>query len=721
LLLAGAGGWCWWLVLERPRPLAAESCRLTGRRYRRSRFPFPDQLPSLIVHGHFYQPPRENPFLDVVEAEPSAAPFHDWNQRIERECYRAVTAARLTSSDGRIRGIVNTLELISFDVGPTLLEWMEHEARDTYAAILGADRASAARLGGHGNAIAQPYHHTILPLASRRDKETEVRWGIADFKRRFGRDPEGMWLPETAVDDETLDVLAAAGLRFTILAPHQVVDRPARGRPALYRTRGGRTIALGIYDGDLSHRIAFGGALHDAVGWVNQMVASGAALGDDGVLSAATDGETYGHHHKFGEMALARALEEMPRAGWRVENFAAYLARVPATLEVRLVEPSSWSCAHGVERWRSDCGCRIDPSRAWNQAWRAPLRRALERLAGGLHALYEREGRALIRDPWEARDAYGAVVASDAAALHGFALEVACEPHDPDQVARVRELLEMERDALRMFTSCAWFFDDVAGLESQQVLRYAARAISLAGADGRGLEAALLDDLAAAASNDPAAGNGRDVYLRHARPAIPAPARIAAAAVAAAHIDRSHREHYTTAEIDLEGDRVRVIERRTGRRNEYTARVTRPGSTDVSVELTGGDGQVWRLALEQLPERPRQVIHGMLLRTLLPRCLTEDELDTLLTGGATLRGLIRVALIRAVERLATDTSAAAEQLVHDLLDLFSPLEASVPFDAQNAFWRIWPSVAADRRERLAAIGGRLGFSTDSLTRISAHE
>jgi hypothetical protein len=678
-------------------------------------------LPSLIVHGHFYQPPRENPFLDVVEAEPSAAPFHDWNQRIERECYRAVTAARLTSGDGRIRGIVNTLEFISFNFGPTLLEWMEQEARNTYAAILAADRASAARLGGHGNAIAQPYHHTILPLASRHDKETEVRWGIADFKRRFGRDPEGMWLPETAVDDETLDVLAAAGIRFTILAPHQIVERPARGRPALYRTRGGRTIAVCPYDGDLSHRIAFGGALHDAMGWVNQMVASGAALGDDGVLSAATDGETYGHHHKFGEMALARALEEMPRSGWRVENFAAYLARVPATLEVRLVEPSSWSCAHGVERWRSDCGCRIDPNRAWTQAWRAPLRRALEGLAAGLHVLYEREGRENIRDPWEARDAYGAVVASDAPALHRFAQEVASAPDDPETVVRVRELLEMERDALRMFTSCAWFFDDVAGLESQQVLRYAARAISLAGAEGRGLEAAFLDDLAAATSNDPTAGNGRDVYLRHARPAIPAPARIAAAAVAATHINRSHRERYTTAEIDLEGDRVRVIERRTGRRHEYTARVTRPGSTDVSVELTGGDSQAWRLALEHFPERPRQVIHGMLLRTLLPRCLTEDELDTLLTGGATLRGLIRVALIRSIERLATDTSAAAEQLVHDLLDLFSPLEASVPFDAQNAFWRIWPSVVADRRERLAVIGERLGFSTDRLTRISAHE
>ncbi|HSA56933.1 MAG TPA: DUF3536 domain-containing protein [Gemmatimonadaceae bacterium] len=674
-------------------------------------------MPSLIIHGHFYQPPRENPFLDVVEAETSAAPFHDWNQRIERECYRAVAAARLTSASGRIRAIVNALESISFNFGPTLLEWMEHEAKDTYQAILAADRESAARLG-HGNAIAQPYHHTILPLASRRDKTTEVRWGIADFRRRFGRDPEGMWLPETALDDETLDVLAEAGIRFTIAAPRQVKERPPNGRPGLYRTHHGRAIALCVYDGDLSHRIAFGGALHDAMGWAAHMNAQAGTLGPNGLLSAATDGETYGHHHRFGEMALARALEEMRHQGWHVENFASYLARVPATIEVSLVEPSSWSCVHGVERWRANCGCRTDPGRNWTQAWRAPLRTALERLAAGLHAIYEAEGGALIADPWSARDAYGAVVASGPAALRDFARRVTNAPDDPACVARARELLEMERDALRMFTSCAWFFDDIAGLESRQVLRYAARAISLAGGESERLEARFLQDLRAAESNESTEGNGAHVYLRHARPRIPAPIRIAAAAVAAAHIDSTHRDRYTSAEIDLAGNRVSVAERRTGRRHDFTVRVSRPASTDVAVELTGVDGHSWRLTLEDLPERPRHAIHGLLLRTLLPRCLTPDELDELLTGGATLRGLIRVALIRAIEKLATDESAPAEQLVHDLLDLFIPLEANVPFDAQNAFWRIWQSLPGARRERLAAIGERLGFFMQDLSHTS---
>ncbi|NUQ13620.1 MAG: glycoside hydrolase, partial [Gemmatimonadaceae bacterium] len=232
----------------------------------------------IIIHGHFYQPPREDPFLDEVEAEPSAAPFHDWNQRIERECYRAVVAARVTGKDGRIERLVNTLESISFDVGPTLLEWMEREARATYEAIISADRVSADRQGGHGNAIAQPYHHTILPLASRRDKRTEVRWGIADFRRRFGRDPEGMWLPETAVDPETLEVLAEEGIRFTVLAPHQVETPPPQGRPGLFRLGRERSIALFIYRGDSSHAVAFGGALHDGVAWANSLADALAAL-----------------------------------------------------------------------------------------------------------------------------------------------------------------------------------------------------------------------------------------------------------------------------------------------------------------------------------------------------------------------------------------------------------------------------------------------------------
>ena len=380
-------------------------------------------LPSVVIHGHFYQPPREDPFLDEVETEPSAAPFHDWNQRIERECYRAVVAARVSSGDGRIERLVNTLQSISFDVGPTLLEWMEREARATYEAILAADRESADRLGGHGNAIAQPDHHTILPLATRRDKETEVRWGIADFRRRFGREPEGMWLPETAVDVETLEVLAGEGIRFTILAPHQVARVPNGGRPGLCRLPGGAAIAVFVYRGDASHAVAFGGALHDGVAWGNALAGDAAApdvpvaaggsssarrgrktpssvARPETLLSIATDGESYGHHHKFGEMALARALDQLRARDIRIESFGAFLARNPPVDDVELVAPTSWSCAHGVGRWKEDCGCRVDATRNPSQAWRAPLREGLESLAATLHQLYEREARAMPTAPW---------------------------------------------------------------------------------------------------------------------------------------------------------------------------------------------------------------------------------------------------------------------------------------------------------------------------------
>jgi alpha-amylase/alpha-mannosidase (GH57 family) len=435
---------------------------------------------SVVIHGHYYQPPREDPWLDEVPVEPSAAPFHDWNERIEQECYRAIVAARVYGSEGRIARIVNTLASTSFDFGPTLLEWLERKTPDTYAAVLEADRISRGRYDGHGNAIAMPYHHIILPLATRRDKVTEVRWGIADFRRRFGREPTGMWLPETAVDAETLDVLADEGIAFTILAPHQVKHAPASGLPGWYRTSSGRRIALFVYDGPISHDVAFGPLLKDAKAWLARLTAPGKRGKGPRLIAVATDGETYGHHHRFGEVALAWLLQELERRpDVRVENFDAFLARHPPEQEVTLVAPSSWSCAHGVERWRANCGCRMAPERQTQQRWRAPLREALDWLRGELEARFEREGGA--RDP------------------------------------------ELERNALRMFTSCGWFFDDVAGLETVQILKYAARAIELAGADGPRLEAGLLDRLARAESNDPSAGNGRDVYLKLAKHPATAP------------------------------------------------------------------------------------------------------------------------------------------------------------------------------------------------------
>ena len=424
---------------------------------------------SVVIHGHFYQPPREDPWLDRVLPEPSAAPFHDWNERIEHECYGPLVA------NGALKGI-------SFDFGSTLFEWLEQNAPKTYDGVIAADRAT-------GSAIAQPYHHIILPLATRRDKVTEVRWGIADFRRRFGRTPDGMWLPETAVDEETLDVLALEGIQFTVLAPHQVSGAPPRGAPGRFKTSGGRSIVLFPYDGGLAQGVAFGESLKDAGVWADQL-----ANRDADLVTIATDGETYGHHKKGGDQVLADLIARLrSRSDVTLENYSSYLKRHPVTAEVKLVAPTSWSCAHGVERWRSDCGCKMAFDQPSQQKWRTPLREGLNWLAERVHVIYEQRSAGKVADPWAARDAYGEVVG---------------RRDRPDA-----PLLELEKYALRMFTSCGWFFDDIGGIEAIQILRYAARAIEMSGADKPALEAGLLDFLGRAQSNDPAKGSGRDVYL----------------------------------------------------------------------------------------------------------------------------------------------------------------------------------------------------------------
>jgi hypothetical protein len=670
---------------------------------------------SIVIHGHYYQPPREDPWLDEIEAEASAAPYHDWNERIERECYRTVVAAHLTKADAdnRIVGIVNTLEWTSFNFGATLLQWLAEHAPKTYSAIIAADRASVARLG-FGNAIAQPYHHVILPLASRRDKLSEVRWGIADFRRRFGREPLGMWLPETAMDHETLDVLAECGIRFTILAPHQVEKPPRLGCPAAYKAANGATVALFLYDGDLSHGVAFGGLLNNAGTWAARMLRARARL-----TSIATDGETYGHHHKFGEMALARVITEL-REKHRVvvENFASFLSRNPATEPVALVEPTSWSCAHGVERWRAHCGCRINGEKYPSQEWRAPLRGGMDVLAAGIHSLFEREGRDHFDDPWAARDAYGAALGAAPNEITSLVSSLA--PRSANLV-RARELLEMERDAMRMYSSCAWFFDDIGGLEPRQAMLYAAHACELAGGSiGAELESTFLDYLQRSKSNDAAVGNGRAVYERNVAARIRSDVRVAAG-VAAAHafdidpvmvVPRA----YTLVAPPDGSIRLRVT--RTGRELELLAEPVpmTPDSLHAEVRVTLARVHEWStVLLSEFPERARGPIRARLRHQLLASSLTAHELAALAQGDAALRDLAARALVRAIEALPEDQSGSALRRAHSVLDLLDQLETPVPFDAQSAWWQVHSRLAAlGRSDQAIALGIRLGFDPSAL-------
>jgi alpha-amylase/alpha-mannosidase (GH57 family) len=490
----------------------------------------------VTIHGHFYQPPRENPWLEEVEVQDSAAPHHDWNARVTAECYAPNSAARRVNRANRILSIVNNFEKISFNVGPTLMAWLERHAGDVYQRILDADRLSDAAHDGHGNAMSQVYNHMIMPLATRRDKVTQVRWGLADFRRRFGREPEGMWLPETAVDDETLEVLAEAGVKFTVLAPHQaqrvrkigdpawedVGDRVDPSRPYLWRGPRNLTLALFFYDGPISRAIAFEDALNRGENLVARL--KGAfADGREGpqLVHCATDGESYGHHKKFGDMALAAAIKQIEADGFAtLTNYAAFLSQHPPAWEAEVQQASSWSCAHGVERWRSDCGCRTRAD--WHQRWRAPLRDALDWLRDQIDVFYEARASASLKDPWAARDAYVEVILDRRPErLGAWLAEHQRTPLDPASQVEARRLLEMERNRLLMFTSCGWFFDEISALEPVQILKYAAMALQyLRDLGGGQLEGEFIRRLEAAPSNVPEIHDGGEVYRRLVRPTL---------------------------------------------------------------------------------------------------------------------------------------------------------------------------------------------------------
>jgi alpha-amylase/alpha-mannosidase (GH57 family) len=481
--------------------------------------------PRIAVHGHFYQPPRENPWTGNIDEQPSAAPFHDWNERVHSESYRPNAFARIPSPDGEVT--VNNFERLSFNVGPTLLQWMEQADPATYARILEADRASVERLG-HGSAIAQSYHHTILPLSPSHDVRTQVRWGVADFRHRFGREPEGIWLPETAANDDTLAILIEEGVTFTILAAKQASrwregtgpwtltdDRPLDPRlPYRYfhRDGSGRSLILFFYDLDIARAIAFERAGSSAEGFIELFEARAE---EPLLVHAATDGETYGHHHVFSELGLAYALfVEAEKRGLEVTNYAAYLEDSEVTHEVAIWrgEGTAWSCAHGLGRWIRDCGCSTGGEEGWDQRWRGPLRSALDVVKQAADEIYERMGPSVLLDPWVARDEYVQVILG-AEEPDEFVTRHAAGPLSDEERARALDLLELQRNAMSMYTSCGWFFSDIGGIETVQVLRYAGRTMDIMDSLGQSTpEQAFLSTLETSRSNKPERGTGADIY-----------------------------------------------------------------------------------------------------------------------------------------------------------------------------------------------------------------
>ena len=487
----------------------------------------------ICIHGHFYQPPRENPWLETVETQDSATPYHDWNERVCAECYAVNGAARILNIKNQITRIVNNYARISYDFGPTLMSWLKENAQRTYRMILDGERRSRSGFGGHSSAMAQVYNHVIMPLANTRDRLTQIRWGIADYMLHFGMSPEGMWLSETAVDVESLEALAANGIKFTVLAPHQC--RRVRAlkdgaswiethggsvdttHPYQIRFSSGASIAVFFYNGPGSRAIAFEGLLNSGEAFAARLKAGFFESAAPQLSHVATDGESYGHHHKYGEMALAYTIKLIEQDKTvKLINYGSFLEQFPPEFEAEIFEDTSWSCAHGVERWRSDCGCSGGKP-GFNQAWRGPLRKALDELRDAIVPLTEREGAKLFNDVWAGRDAYIQVILDRSEeSVERFLRTHQSHLLTVEESIRALELMEMQRHAQLMYTSCGWFFDDICGIETVQVIAYAARTLQLAqllfGNDAAAIEPAFLARLAEAKSNVAKAGDGAQIY-----------------------------------------------------------------------------------------------------------------------------------------------------------------------------------------------------------------
>ncbi|OGO07717.1 MAG: hypothetical protein A2Y92_01135 [Chloroflexi bacterium RBG_13_57_8] len=495
----------------------------------------------ICIHGHFYQPPRENPWLEEIEWQESAYPYHDWNERVTAECYLPNAASRILDGEGYISRLVSNYARMSFNFGPTLLAWMEKNDPATYRAIIESDREGRRRFSGHGPAIAQAYNHLIMPLANHRDRYSQVAWGIRDFEHRFGRKPEGMWLPETAVDLETLDIMAEQGLKFTILAPHQARRTRRIGtsgwkdvsggvvditRAYMVNLPSGGRINVFFFHGPIANAVSFQDILKNGDKFASTLLGAFPEKKEGPQLvHIATDGENYGHHHRFADMALAYALQKIEENKLaQLTCYGEFLEKNPPTHEAEIIEKTSWSCVHGVDRWWSDCRDTVGASNHpdWNQKWRTPLRNAFDFLRDNLAGKYEENAGRLLKDPWAARDGYIDVILDRSpGSVNRFFAQYAARGLNAEERATALKLLELQRHAMLMYTSCGWYFDEISRPEPVQVMQYAGRVVELA----RELfsddtEEAFLKVLEQAKSNIPAQGDGRRVFENLVRPAM---------------------------------------------------------------------------------------------------------------------------------------------------------------------------------------------------------